>query len=271
MAKGDLRFYIPVEMCYYAAANRLIKPLQLYLLLKAHCSGKMRIDRPTLFKLAYKLGYSHPKTVQAHLNKLQELNWIGYNPESGIYFIRGFDPIRQMHQWNRQGAARFNTSDIRQFKGFISAIIIGNLSNAQRRKREQETVLKQHTKQPPDASSGYNPISNKALTNILKKYQEGEQHSYSLSSMTKFKQDAIKSGYCTKSRVLYWTGAKAKDINKFRRSDPNYGRVAIIDNGHIYYQYPDHYTANIKYVTRKKTVTYNKQLLKDANCNSKLN
>src|SRR5678815_5097358 len=84
------RFFISFQLCHYSLSENLSNSFRLYCYLKGQCSGKMKIVSMATISEDLKC---HPKSITNNLKKLQELNWIGYNPKSKYYFIRGFEFI----------------------------------------------------------------------------------------------------------------------------------------------------------------------------------
>ena len=87
-------FKIPISLCQLVLQKKLVKPFALYLILKTHGSGKLKINRSVINAIAHQQGVNQ-RTIKNNLARLCELNWTGFNPKSSILFVRGFDSLLQ--------------------------------------------------------------------------------------------------------------------------------------------------------------------------------
>ena len=86
-------------MCQFCLKNKISKPFQLYIYLKVHCSGKMKITKNDIELIKSTLEYKSDRSVTNNLKRLLDYNFIGFNAATGYYFIRGFDKIRIMYRF----------------------------------------------------------------------------------------------------------------------------------------------------------------------------
>jgi len=102
--------------------------LRLYILLKNECSGVMRINDKDIEDFAYKLNIT-TRTIQTHLQKLLDRNWIGYKSKTKCYYIRGYNAIRKIEGLkNCRYVTKFelkNLKDLTTFKAFIIEASVG--------------------------------------------------------------------------------------------------------------------------------------------------
>ncbi|RPD50639.1 hypothetical protein [Paracnuella aquatica] len=137
---------VPVELCRFAQSNGLIKSFDLFLHMKMYSDGKMHITSPALKQIRADLRLKDDRTFDKHIEKLRALNWVGYNPASGYYFIRGFHYIRLIHKINNRQGVIFNAFNLNNIKVFvygvlISAIVIGQFHSAEKdAKRKSRTA-----------------------------------------------------------------------------------------------------------------------------------
>ena len=120
--KGYLK--IPVEMCFYALKNRIVRPFQLYIYLKIVCNGKMKISKKDKKDIAYALGLKSDRSISNNLKILSDLGWISYSKKSGYYFIKGFEVIRMLLGLKRITSVEFSISEIKHFRAFLGATVI---------------------------------------------------------------------------------------------------------------------------------------------------
>ena len=67
---------IPIEMCFYALTEKFVCPFQLYLYLKVHSSGKIKLDTQKFREIAIDLGFKSVKTMRNNLKALKDERWI---------------------------------------------------------------------------------------------------------------------------------------------------------------------------------------------------
>jgi len=118
---------LPTDLCQFVLMNKLAKPFQLFVLLKACCSGKFKITEKEIEDIRVILGLESTRTVANNLKVLQKRNWIGYNKKSGYYFIRSFAAVKSIEKLKFKTAAEFTTNLIRDFKAFLVGAVIGNI------------------------------------------------------------------------------------------------------------------------------------------------
>jgi hypothetical protein len=117
-----MKLAIPIQVCEHVLKYRIVNPFRTYMLLKSICSGKIRYDKK---QLSVVLNISD-KTLDKHLLELKKLNWIGYNPQTGNLFIRGFEKIREMHNFNSRLAIVCSESDFKTFRAFLFGAMVSH-------------------------------------------------------------------------------------------------------------------------------------------------
>jgi hypothetical protein len=118
---------IPIELMSYVFEKDIRKPFRLFLYLKAVSSGKLHKESEE-FRLAMPvLGINDIRTFDKYIDALLRENWIGYNPATGIFFIRSFKFIRQQHSFIKRRMAQFHLdSDIVDLDAFMFGSIVGD-------------------------------------------------------------------------------------------------------------------------------------------------
>ncbi len=238
---------IPYEMCLGALVCRHVRLLQLYVYLKLQCSGKIRIDKELMEKIRIDLGLKSIRTITDCLRELQKKGWITYSKASGFYFIKGFDEIRKLNGFYRRAGVEFSIDDIKQFKEFLTAVIIGSLIHTQKR-RAQAVELKQGSSKTPACvlSSKYYPVANEALASIL---------NVSISTAFELKKASKKCGFIAiKKNLQVLPGISPNLSREFKK----YGDIPIhlirYSNHKICVQGPDLLRSKIHFAKRKKIV-----------------
>ena len=126
------KIQIPLELLDYIQEQGLVTAFMLFMYMKCMSSGKILKQHPILRYMGEYLGIKDIRTVNKHLEALRALNWVGYNPESEIYFIRSFTSIRKKHGFKKRTAATFHFEDLKNLQAFIAGAIITNNIKAQK-------------------------------------------------------------------------------------------------------------------------------------------
>lgn len=242
LSKVEPTYYIPVDLCVFSLKNKLIRSFQLYILLKSTCSGKRIITQDDRKNFANELDLKTTRTINNHFKKLQSKNWIGYNPKSGYYFIRGFDRVKEIENLDYRSAAEFDPKEIKQFKAFIIGVVIGYLVNSQKKRGRFEPKKARQYRSKPGRPSSFFPISSKVLAKILKC-----SHVTALKYITLAK----KAGYIRiKKNNLEPTGIHVKHYQGIKRTYPECN--LRIKNDQIWFQKANKFASNIHFKTQKK-------------------
>ncbi len=116
----------------YATINKAIKPLQIYIFLKFHTDGKVHASSGLFKHLKKILSIRDNRTLKTHLATLLKLNWIGFNPVSENYFIRGFNQVRKQYKFHKRNAAICYYTNIKKLAAFVVGAIITKQINVQK-------------------------------------------------------------------------------------------------------------------------------------------
>ena len=93
----------------------------------------------TISQMRLFLDIRDKRTIKKHLAALMALNWVGYDAESGYYFVRGFPAIRKEYGFKKRTAVTFYFEKINQVGAFVAGAIITNNLKAQKFCRERGT------------------------------------------------------------------------------------------------------------------------------------
>ncbi|PVD53598.1 hypothetical protein DC498_03510 [Terrimonas sp.] len=118
------KILLPVQQAEYAYYHGLVKGLAIYLYLKFYTDGKIKSDSPILSQLRHDLRLKDSRTFKTHITALIEHNWIGYDPFSGMYFIRNTKFIRTLHEFRHRQATVVLPQDLKQFQIYLAAVLI---------------------------------------------------------------------------------------------------------------------------------------------------
>lgn len=238
---------IPVEMCQYAIREKLVRPFQLYVWLNVSCSGKMKIVKRDLKPIAEALGLKSGKSIQNNLKLLLKLNWIGYDPVSQYYFIRGFEKIRAMYGFKSRTGGEFDLREIKHFKGFLAGVVIGYMVNQQKKREwasERKNWRSKHLVHHP---ASFYPIANRALSKVL---------NMSVSTAHNLKSLANKAGYILIKQNLINTGFDSCNLRFYLKALPENQPKVRCDDRKILLQEADLINPTIRFKSRKKIEQY---------------
>lgn len=124
---------VPFQISEFVYQNRLTKPFSIFLYLKLFAGDKVSASDEVFDKLRTALNMADCKnrTFRKHLQKLLDLNWIGFNPKSGIYHIRSFDHIRAVNDFKSRRGTKVFLKDILQMQIYLVGVLICNKINDQ--------------------------------------------------------------------------------------------------------------------------------------------
>ena len=228
--KINFDFFVPVQLCSYILAQRLTPQFRLYCFLKGICSGKLKIGKLDIKSIAANLNVD-PKTVKVHLRNLIKLNWVGLNPKSKYFFIRGFDAVMRLLQFKARTGAEFRKEYLDNFKSFLAGAVIGYLTNTIR-KRQAAERQKSRSNHAVCPSVGYQ-ISNRFIAKKL---------NVSLGFAHKMKKLAANAGFIKLSKHFIDTGVPATEKRYYRRAFPEHsgrlrqkeGRLVLVDSDKVF-------------------------------------
>lgn len=194
---------IPFVVLRYAVEKKKFSPIQVFVATK-HLFGHKFFDIEV--NLIAKLTGRHQKTVRCHLNWLAEEGWIGFDCESGIYFIRSWKYIRTILQDETRSGYYFQCGKIQDFKAFAIASTFDHLIALQKlkkwRAKTRESRQMGSSKQTGLQSRGFYPIANKAFSKI---YMVSE------ATASRYRSLASRSGFLRVIEQLHPTSLPSSD------------------------------------------------------------
>ena len=193
---------IPIEMCSFALSLKYIRPFQLYIDLKFRSEDIFKLNIRLLTVIASDLNLKSHKTILNNLEILISLNWLGFNPKTGYFFVRSFDRIRTMNGFNHRSSVEIELSDIKKFKAFIAGAVIGNLVKISRRRALERERLSGRSLHRSNKLPDFYPVANLAISKILK---------ISISTAWKLKDLAHREGYIVLKKNF--KELKSQDLN----------------------------------------------------------
>jgi hypothetical protein len=178
MEPKNNRLSIPIQMIEFAVKKKLLRHMALYIYLKIYSDGKVQITNELSILLKQQLKIRDKRTLDKYLNKLQAINWIGHNTQSGYYFIRSFDNIRSAFQFKKRQASEFISKDITRFSSYAVGALISAAINGQKmyrmfaERKHRAAVNNRDAAFQPGVSSkrpriNYYGLSNELIAEIL--------------------------------------------------------------------------------------------------------
>jgi hypothetical protein len=122
--KKRIHYLIPFPLAHLIFRERLFLETQIWLLLKHWTNGHLELTPEVAQKLAFVLGTSR-RTIGRAIERLRQRNWVGYNPDNGLTYVRGFDNLRRMERLPGRLGVWFNIQDIHKIEAFITACAYG--------------------------------------------------------------------------------------------------------------------------------------------------
>jgi hypothetical protein len=236
---------IPVELCFYVLKKKWLPSFKVYILLKLTCSGKRFLTLYDKKVFSEFCGYASIRAFENHVKNLLELNWIGYNRETKIYHIRGFEFIQNQLGLRSRTGFWFSFHQIRLFDGIVYGAIIGYLCKSQEKKQRIDPK-KGRSNQVLCKTPGYYPIANRALAKIL---------NISISTASMMKRRAVQAQSIKVMRKRIVAPATHDIYKEFLENIPTeYLNPIIWKDGFFYQRFPDLIKAELKYGKRKKSI-----------------
>lgn len=178
---------IPLDVVQFVLSKKLVKPFKTFMYLKITYGGYFNVDDCTHSDLN-QVGIKHKRTLKAHLQKLEAINFIRSHPETDTIYIRSFRYLSSVIKYYSKDSVIFCSTDLKKIKSFLCAsfivkLILGQIKNGRARKKARAY-------QRP--LSQYSSISTIGIAKILM---------CSLSTAHQIKQESIKYGYVKKLKT----------------------------------------------------------------------
>lgn len=243
-AKSDY-LWVPVEMCEFTLKNNFTRQLRLYLYLNWVSSGLLRMDTKLRTSSSSALDIS-VRTMYRNLKGLMKRNWVGQNPATKTYFIRGFENVRAIEGFRSRSAAKLyitNLQDTKTLQGFCTAAIIGNRSY--RRKWEEGRLNVNSDVHSRTPSSHYFIECSASYLNMIL--------SLSIPTCHRLKQRALANDFINLKKneaLIEYRSTNIWEIKNYRKAMGHYF-IKVNHSGVHTEVRPDLVSSNLNYKTRK--------------------
>jgi hypothetical protein len=119
-ARRQKYYLIPYNLALLIRRERLFREFQIWLLLKHWSNGHLELTPRIIARLASSLRCS-PRTIARTVARLRERNWLGYNPNTGVTYVRGMDSLRMVERIPGRLAVWFDIDRILHTEAFLAA------------------------------------------------------------------------------------------------------------------------------------------------------
>ncbi|OFX58360.1 MAG: hypothetical protein A2066_14675 [Bacteroidetes bacterium GWB2_41_8] len=115
---------IPVSVCIYSVQRNCIDEFQLFCWLKLNCNHRFNITDQIRFAAINNLGITR-QTLNTRIDWLLKHKWINFNSKTDSFHINSFLVIHQKTTFSIVKGVLWENYDIKKFKAFVWAGIIG--------------------------------------------------------------------------------------------------------------------------------------------------
>lgn len=144
-ARRQKYYLIPLNLALLIRRERLFREFQTWLLLKHWSNGHLEVTPRIIARLASSLRCS-PRTVERNIARLRERNWLGYNPTSGLTYVRGMDALRIVERLPGRLAVWLDIDRILNVEAFLAACGESFFVRGQKVKAWRERAAGVHSK-----------------------------------------------------------------------------------------------------------------------------
>lgn len=240
--RGSSYLLLPIALCRKVVQEGIESPFRLYVYLNLTTSGKLKLQRGLKNEMAKDLGFRTFKSINVNLDRLTELNWIGYDKKNKVIFLRSLDKIRKQEGINSRSAVSVEIEDLEHFKAFLSGALIGWAVKYSKGKEWERARKKGRAMQN---SHSFHPSASNGLSRF---------YGISLSKAHRMKQWAKEAGYIELLSDYEVIANQTTYFNHYKRHS-NEGNKLRRSKGKILLQKPDLIFSGMRFKNRKKLKT----------------
>ena len=247
---------IPLRLIEYVLEAKKTHLFQLYIYLKFQCSGKIKIEVEIKNKAAIDLGVT-VRTIDHRLDELKRLNWIGFNPATGMTYIRGFSNVCSFYSLIPKVAYEFSISWILDIKEFCFAAFMQNLLNYRKwrehnankcdKKGRSSFGLQQGSPLQKQLSDLYKTHKN-ALTMFPSPFLS-KLLNLSLSTISELKNNSNTTGFLVITKNFVFLTDRSDEIeakHHFLKAMPEIENLMYTIGNKLYLRFPDSFSTTLK-------------------------
>ena len=242
---------VPVHFAEWCLVNKKTIELSLYIALKTRCDGQIRLNPDLKRELAEQLGYKSSRSVENGLRKLLELNWIGYNERSGIYFIRGWKFVLSVNHIEGTTTAELDLrKDLANMKQWIFANAVGHYIARRKKSEFKKSNSKQkdnlHDDDTPAPLDSEENAPNKLGVRVLCK-----RYNVSQGTISNWKRQAKDHGYLNYTHNYHILNIPAMLIHEVRELFSDIAHKIVILGEWVAVQLTDTFFVDAKFSTSR--------------------
>lgn len=190
-------------------------------------------------------GIKTETTIQKHISKLIAFDWLGYNEETQLFFVRGFKRISIIENHETQKSAVFTGAYFTNFKAWCGAVMYANLYRKEKWRRKKEAASKLVEASQPSKNA---PLFLPCSTLGFAKY-----YGISLSKSSELKKIAFNAGFIDVNKNYIPAGIPTHEKLLYQKhGDPKIANRLRITKGEVYLQQIDTILPHIALSKRKK-------------------
>lgn len=110
---------IPISLGQYMVANKLVNPFKVYLALKYNFDGWLRLDQEFYSLLANTVGIKSKLTIDNHLRKLTNLNFIGIDYTKNVIYVRSIFKICEILSLDKRHSIKVQIFDLKHLSAHL--------------------------------------------------------------------------------------------------------------------------------------------------------
>lgn len=190
-------------------------------------------------------GIKTEATIQKHVCKLMDYDWLGYNEKTQLYFIRGFKRIAIIENHATQKSAVFNEAYFANFRAWCGAVMYANLYRKEKWRRKKEVASNMVEASQPSKNA---PLFLPCSTLGFAKY-----YGLSLSKSSELKKLAFNAGFIDVNKNYSPVAIPAQEKKLYQKhGDPKIANRLRIRKGEVFLQQIDTILPHIALSKRKK-------------------
>ena len=199
---------IPSDWSVLVCREKCFREAQILLLLKFRFGNRCNLS-PDLLNESSQLLKVHPKTILRALKGLIKRDWIGFNSVNNLIYPRSFDTIRAFEGLKSRKAFFFSAEGIHRTREFIIAsaisIYINRKEFSMRQRSQKGSGHFKWTRRFKLLIPAQVAVCNDAIAKYL---------DVSISTASKYKAIAVRSGLMKRERKYEFYCEKPKDFSK---------------------------------------------------------
>jgi len=245
-------FNIPVSVCIYSVQQNCVDEFQLFCWLKLNCNHRFRITDQIRFDAINSMGITR-QTLNIRMKWLLGHKWISFNSKTSTYHLNSFRVIHRKTALPITKGVLWENYDIKKFKAFIWAGIIGYFAKRKHfidqngfrltdKSKPRVRVNKAHPIKSPGSCPFNLPLS--WLAKAINKPKSTIQKMKALASHHSFIE--VENNFADTNISV----KQAQRLRSFEASSPEIKKF-VLRSGRVCEQLPDKISLNVNFRTKR--------------------